>query len=56
MYISKLQITPLSIHMLLFMRPTGGSAGSLPYSTPSIEALSVIDSLGMCVCAVDYKF
>ena len=26
------------------MRPTGGSAGCLPYSTPSIDALSVVGS------------
>ena len=37
----KLQIAPLGIHILLFMRPTGWSAGCLPYSTPSIDALSV---------------
>ena len=40
-YINKLQIAPLGIHIFLFMRPTGGSAGCLPYSTPSIDALSV---------------
>ena len=33
----KLQIAPLGIHMLLFIRP----AGCLPYSAPSIDALSV---------------
>ena len=48
----KLQIAPLGIHMLLFMRPTGGSAGCLPYSTPSIDALTVLLPLRFLVVLI----